>query len=205
MTEWKAVPAVLFVLWALGGQPAFAQPSAPVVRETLLIPFENTHADPGLFWLGEASAVLLSDYFQMFGAATVPRDARAAAFDRLQLPPAAALSHATVIKVAQFVGASNIVVGTYELAGDQLTVRARTIELDAGRLVPEVVERGALTDVFTIYERLAQRLLEATTAAPEAPAGTILASPQALEFYVKGVMAETPETQRTVLEQDCTE
>jgi tetratricopeptide (TPR) repeat protein len=202
MTEWKSVPAVLFALWALLiAQPAIAQSPAPGARETLLIPFENTHADPGLFWLGEASALLLSDYFEAFGAATVPRDARAAAFDRLQLPPAAALSHATVIKVAQFVGASNIVVGTYELTGEQLTVRARTIELDPGRLVPEVVEAGPLHDLFAIYERLARRLLDTPTATPAAPEGTIMASPQALEFYVKGLMAETPETQRTVLEQ----
>jgi tetratricopeptide (TPR) repeat protein len=202
MTQWKPVLVTLFALCALiAARPVSAQSAAPGVRETLLIPFENTQSDPRLFWLGEGSSVLLSDYFEGFGSATVPRDARVAAFDRLQLPPAAALSHATVIKVAQFVGASDIVVGTYELAGDQLTVRARTIRLDAGRLVPEVIERGPLNNLFGIYERLARRLLEAATSAPTAPAGTILSSPQALEFYVKGLIAETPVTQRTVLEQ----
>jgi tetratricopeptide (TPR) repeat protein len=195
------VRACLVLCALLLAPSASAQPAAPPVRETLLIPFENTHADPKLFWLGEGSVFLLADYFEAFGAPLVPREDRMAAFERLQLPPAAALSHATVIKVAQFVGASDVVVGTYELEGDQLTVRARAIELEAGRLAPEVVERGALTDLFAIYERVARRLLDATSSLPETPEGTLLSSPQAFELYVKGMIAETPATQRTVLEQ----
>jgi tetratricopeptide (TPR) repeat protein len=169
--------------------------------ETLVMPFHNAQADARLYWLGEGSAVLVGDYFEAFGSATIPRDSRVGAFERLQLPPAAALSHATVIKVAQFVGATGVVVGSYELAGEHLTVRARVIQLESGRLSPEITERGPLADLFAIYERVVRRLLNNTAPSPAIPAGTILASPPALEAYVKGLVAETATTQRTYLEQ----
>ena len=110
--------------------------------------------------------MLLAEFLERYGATAVTREERLSAFDRLQLPPAAVLSHATVIKVGQFVGASDVVIGIYELAGDHLTVRARLIRLDAGRLTPEVIERGPLTDLLGIYDRAARRLRGATTPAP---------------------------------------
>jgi len=194
--------SVVWVCVIMTPAPAAAQPAAsPAIRETLLMPFENAQPDAHLFWLAEGSAMLLADFFEVFGAASIPRESRIGAFEQLQLPPAASLSHATVIKVAQFVGASDIVVGAYSFEGDQLTVRARVISLDAGRLLPEVTERGPLGDLFGIYERVARRLRDATTPLPAVPSGTILASPKAVELYIKGLIAETPLTQRTFLEQ----
>src|SRR5687768_10823043 len=89
--------------------------AAQTATETLVMPFDNEQAEPRLYWLGEGSALLLSEYLERYGAATVPREERLSAFERLQLPPAAALSHATVIKVGQFVGAADVVIGAYEL------------------------------------------------------------------------------------------
>jgi tetratricopeptide (TPR) repeat protein len=201
----RAAAAVGFAVTLVAALPATAaagvQNAAPAQYETLLMPFENPQSEQRLYWLGEGSAVLLADYFELFGTATISRDARIDAFERLQLPPAATLSHATVIKVAQFVGASDVVVGSYELAGDHLTVRARRIRIAAGRLSPEVTERGPLGELFAIYQRVARRLLDATTALPRVAGDTVLASPAALEAYVKGLVAETPATQRSFLEQ----
>jgi Tfp pilus assembly protein PilF/TolB-like protein len=188
----------------IAAMPALAQPPAAdqsPYRETLVMPFENPQTEPRLYWLGEGSAVVLGDYLESFGAATISRDARVEAFERLQLPPAAALSHATVIKVAQFVGASDVVIGSYELAGEHLTIRARLIRLEAGRLLPEVTERGPLTELFGIYERVARRLRDVSSTLPPVAEATILASPQALEAFGKGLIAETAATQRSYLEQ----
>ena len=169
--------------------------------ETLVMPFDNPQTDPNLYWLGEGSALLLAEFLERYGAVTVPRENRETAFERLQLPPAAALSHATVIKVGHFVGASDVVIGSYELAGDHLTLRARVIRLDAGRLLPEVIERGPLSDLFGIYDRAARRLRGATSAAPVPFPGTLLSSAKAFELYVKGLIAEALPTQRAFLEQ----
>ena len=176
-----------------------AQGAGP--SETLVMPFDNPQTDPKLSWLGEGSAILFSEFLERYGATAVSREERLSAFAWLQLPPAAALSHATVIKVGQLVGASEVVVGSYELAGAHVTLRARLIRLEAGRLTPEVIERGPLADLLSIYDRAAQRLRGATAAAPPAPRGSLLASPRAVELYVKGLVADGLPTQRAFLEQ----
>ena len=172
-----------------------------VAAQVLVMPFDNPHQDPKLHWLGEGSAIALSEFLERYGASAVPRDERQSAFDRLQLPPAAALSHATVIKVGQFVGASEVIIGSYELAGEHLTLRVRVIGLDAGRLAPEIVERGPLSDFFTLYDRAARRVRSVTTPAPAPAAGTLLTSHHAFELYVKGLIAESTSTQQSYLEQ----
>ena len=165
------------------------------------MPFDNPGGEPTLQWLAEGSAELLAQHLERYGGLAVPREERLAAFDRLQLPPAAALSHATVIKVGQIVGATDVVIGTYRLAGDELTVSARVIRLDAWHLAPEVVERGTLGDAFRIYEAVARQLRGATTPAPAPAAQTLLTSLNAFELYIKGLIAEAPAMQRSYLEQ----
>jgi tetratricopeptide (TPR) repeat protein len=180
------------------GSLASAQTVAP---RTLVMPFENRQSDARVFWLGEGSSLLLTELLEHYGTATVSRDERMRAFERLQLPGAASLSHATMIKVGQFVAASNVVVGSYELTGDEVAVRVRLIRLEPGQLTPEIVERGPLTDLFGIYDRAALRVSGASAPAPPAFPRTLLASPQAFESYVKGLLSEAPATQRSFLEQ----
>ena len=175
--------------------------AAQGVRQVLVMPFDNAHQDPKLYWLSEGSAVLLAELLERYGGSAVARDERLSAFERLQLPPAAALSHATVIKVGQFVGAADVIIGGYELAGEHLTLRARVIHLDAGRLSDEIIERGPLDDMFAMYDRMARRVRGATSAAPPPNAGTLLATPHAFELYIKGLVAEAPSAQQAYLEQ----
>ena len=107
------------------------------------MPFENVTRESRIFWLGEASAVLLADDLNALGVDAITREERRQAFERLQVPPAATLTDATVIRIGQLVGASQVVVGTLQLEGDQLVVRARRIALEAGRMQADVTERGA--------------------------------------------------------------
>lgn len=165
------------------------------------MPFENTQGDPKLAWLGEGSAVLLSELIAGHGRDVIDRDERIGAFDRLELPPSASLTHATTIKIGQLVGASDVVIGSYELAGDRLIVRSRVLSLARGRLEKETIEEGQLGEFFGIYRRMAQQLAAASGALPEPPQGTLLSSPQAFEFYIKGLTAETPAARRSYLEQ----
>ena len=84
--------------------------------------------------------------------------------------------------------------------GDQLTVRARVVRLDSGRLLPEVAATGPLTDLFTVFGRLAQQIRD-TPAPPALTNDRFAPSPQVFELYVKGLIAETPSTARGFLEQ----
>ncbi|HEX2310089.1 MAG TPA: hypothetical protein VHH91_05175, partial [Vicinamibacterales bacterium] len=131
----------------------------------LVIPFE-TGSDPRTWWLGEGAAVLLADDLRALGIEAIGRDERVRAFARLQVPAIAALSHGTVIRIGQLVGASAVVVGTVSMSGEALTVRARSLRLDTGRLQPEVEEQGSVDSLFAVFERLARRLAPAAAVPP---------------------------------------
>lgn len=163
----------------------------------LVMPFENLRRDARLHWIGEAAALLLADDLKSRGVAAITRAERIRAFDQLHLPTAATLSRATVIKVGEFVGASEIIVGSVAVDGTALIVEAHSIRIDVGRLQPNVTERGALIDMIAIFERLAGRLAPDATVTGERSARPPL---EAFENYVKGLMAESPAARTAFLE-----
>jgi tetratricopeptide (TPR) repeat protein len=155
------------------------------------MPFENVTRDPKIFWLGEGAAVLLTDDLLSLGVNAITRQERQQAFDRLQVPPAANLTDATVIRIGQLVGAAEVIVGTLQMEGEALVLHARSIALDAGRVKVDATERGPLPDLFATANRVALKI-----APPGAtPKGGTTAPPlPVFENYIKGVLAETPDT-----------
>lgn len=195
--------AIVAALWAVargvgdGRQTSLAAQTipAPDAVRVLVMPFENVKRDASILWLGEASAVLLEDNLNALGLSAITRPERQQAFGRLQVPPAAVLTDATVIRIGQLVGAAQVIVGSLQREDDALVVRARSLALEAGRVQADVTERGPVADLFDIYDRVARRL------APSPPAASIggQAAPErppvaAFESFVKGLLAETPAT-----------
>jgi Tfp pilus assembly protein PilF len=175
--------------------PAFAQTAT---NRILVVPFDNRANEPRYQWLAEASAVLLADSLRDRGVPALVRTERVAAFEQLHLPPAASLSRATVIKVAQLVGAGEVIVGSFSVDNELFSVTAHSIRVDAGRLQPQVTERGPLTELFTIFERLSGRLTHETSTLQK----SAVAQPplDAFENYIKGLLAENPASRATFLE-----
>ena len=169
---------------------------APIV----VLPFDNPSQEARLAWMRDGAAILLTDALAAAGVPIVEREERLQAFDRLQLPSHATLSRASTIRVGEALGASAVVSGTMLVDGDQLTVRARVVRLDSGRLLPEVVASGSLADLFNVFGRLAQQIRK-SPAPPLLTNDRFAPSPQVFELYVKGLVAETPSTARAFLEQ----
>jgi tetratricopeptide (TPR) repeat protein len=185
-------PALVLLLTSI-----FCSPSGTVFAQTpdriLVMPFDNVTREGRIFWLSEASAVVLTDDLNAFGAKAIRREERLQAFERLQVPPAAALTDATVIRIGQIVGAAQVVVGSLQLDGDALVVRARSIALDTGRIRADVTDRGPLPELFAIFERIARRLAPGSATPPEDierqhPPLAVF------EDFIKGILAETPAT-----------
>ena len=181
--------------------PAYQQPSQPPSSarlepargRTLVMAFENITREGRIFWLGEASAVLLADVLNALGDNAITREQRRQAFERLQVPPAAALTEATGIRIGQLVGAARVVVGSLQLENDTLVVQARCIALDTGRIEAEVTERGPITELFVTFERVARRIAPASNKSFEEverqhPPLSVF------EDYIKGLLAEMPAT-----------
>ena len=191
-----SIAAALCCAWtieaAAQGRPGTTRMSPlSAAPRTLVVPFDNVKREGRIFWLGEASAVLLTDDLNAVGSDAITRQERLQAFERLQVPPVAALTDATVIRIGQLVGAARVVVGSLQMENDVLVVRARSITLDTGRVQVDVTERGPLPDLFTIFERIARRI------APSVGSGEIARQrpPVAVfEDFIKGLLAETPAT-----------
>jgi tetratricopeptide (TPR) repeat protein len=183
--------SVFILLVVVSGvcRTAEAQPASRI----LVVPFENVQREGRIFWLTEASAVLLTDDLNALGANAITRQERMQAFERLQVPPAAALTDATVIRIGQLVGAAQVVVGSLRLEDETLVVRARSIALDTGRVQTDVTDRGPLPELFGTFERVARRI-----APPSSKSSDEIAKmrPQVAVFedFIKGVLAETPAT-----------
>lgn len=179
-------------------RPLAAQvPASTPPDKFLVVPFENPDRDPGMYWLTEGAAILLTDALNDSRVTAITRTERVRAFEQLHLPEATVLSRATVIKVGQLVGATRVIAGTLQRipaeqgGGETLLVHVRSIRLDTGRLEPDIVERAPMTDLFEVFEHAAARLLgRATDLAPVAdrpPLG-------AFESYVKGLLSDNPDT-----------
>jgi tetratricopeptide (TPR) repeat protein len=194
-----ATYAACAVTATAGAQTQPAATPARVVAQpprALVVPFENAQDAPQFGWLREAAAVLLTDGLRSSSPGAISRSERVHAFEQLYLPIAGTLSRATIIKVGQLVGASEVIVGSFRVDGTTLAVTARSIRLDAGRLQPEVSERGELTDLFGIFDRLSARLRGDSRAQP----ATVRVSLGAFENYIKGLLAESPVAQTTFLD-----
>jgi len=185
--------AILGAGLVLAGRTAAAQsaPASAARPSVIVVPFGSDGRDPREYWLREASAVIVTDDLVSLGVSAMTRQERLRAFESLRVPAVANLSHATVIRVGQVVGAVRVVIGSCDVSGDTITVRARSILLETGQLSAEIVETGPLTGLFDVYGRIASRL------ATDMPRGT--ASPAtghppvaAFEQYIKGLLAEAP-------------
>ena len=200
---WVLASAVLVLSSLTPGSHASAQSSAapdsgaaqPLER-FLIIPFDNPSRDARLYWLGEGAAVLLADNLNALGRRAHTREERLAAFEQLRMPPGASLSHATVIRLGQLVGASHVVIGSYTLKDGTLSVSARNIRLDTGRMEPEVVESGPVDDLFSIFDRVGRRTSGSTAPGAGAPRPSL----QVFEQYVKGLVATATPTKISHLE-----
>ena len=188
--------AAVQLLVALLGAPGRieAQPDAssvPPIERFLVLPFENSEHVARIYWLVEASPVLLADNLNALGRRAYTREERLEAFEQLQVPAAASLSHATVIRLGQLVGATHVVIGSLQLSGEQISVRAQNIRLDTGRLENEVAESGALDDLFLIFERVGRRVAGMPA---EGPPLLKRAAIPVFQNYIKGLMATATPT-----------
>ncbi len=184
----------------LGSTSAFAQsPPAADAPRVLVLPFDNPSREPRLYWLSEGASLLLTQELSARGTAAISRDERLAAFQRLQVPPVATLSRASVIRLGELVGAAEVVTGSVALSGNTFEVRARRIQLDSGKMDQVHVEAGPIAELYPIFERLAPRVLPATQ---NSTAKSLHQHPMpaAFENFVKGLVAESSTAQHSYLQ-----
>lgn len=189
----RALAGALAVL-ALGG-PASAQPGA-----TLVVPFELERFDARVAWLSEGVAVGLTAALRDRGVPVISRDARLGALERLQLPPGAALTRATVVQVAELVGASRVVMGRVSAGGAAIAIEGRVLDVASAELADPFSDNAPVAALLDGFARLAAAVdgggeVRAGAAAAVAP------SVPAFELLVRGLVAPTTALQERYLRQ----
>jgi tetratricopeptide (TPR) repeat protein/TolB-like protein len=174
---------------------ARAAQSGPV----MVVPFELGRFDARVGWLSEAAAVGLTSALQATGTEVVDREARLAALDRLQLPATAGLTRATLIKVAELVGAGRVVLGSIAEREGEVTLAARVLDLEAGTLVDVAPASGPASRLHEVFDavaaRIAPRRAASTDARPVPP------PMPAFELYVRALITTGADTQERLLTQ----
>ncbi len=174
---------------------AAAQPASPT---TLVVPFTLEKFDPRIGWLAEGTAIGLTAALAERGVDSVGRDERLEVFDRLQLPPAASLTRATIIKVAELAGASRVVLGRVGVAGTDVTIDAQVLHVDSARLDPPLRQVAPIGGLLQAFRDVAAR---AVPGPPPAGPAALAPSVPAFELYVRGLTATGEDAQERYLAQ----
>ncbi len=177
----------------------------------LVLPFFNQSNSENVDWIGESIAENVRESLAAEGVLALDREDRLEAFRRLSLRTNAVLTRASIIKAGESLDAAEVIFGQYELsaastgaggtARGTLRITARILDLKHLKQGPEFSEAGALDDLAALEARLSWQALE-SLAPKNAPAEEdfLRARPRvrldALESYIRGLLAANPEQQR---------
>jgi len=184
--------------------------SVPVRADSVLvIPFFNLSPSSNLDWIGESISQALREALASRGVPVLDRQEREEVYRRLSIRPHARLTRASVIKVAEALDAGEVIYGEFELlpavenspaGGSRSSVRITAHMLDVNHLRkgPEFGEVGALEDLTKLETDLAWQALRilapgSTPSAEEFHKETPPVRVNAMENYIRGLLAATPD------------
>ncbi len=172
-------------------------------ESSVILSFANLSKNQNLDWIGESIAETIREAMAGEGILVLGRDERDEAYKRLSIRRTADLSRASVIKIGETLDASRVIYGQYELtstanAKPTLRIRSRVLDLKQLRQSPEFSELGALDDLAALQTHLAWQALKYATPKTAPPEAEFLAKRppvrvDAIENYVRGLLAATPE------------
>jgi tetratricopeptide (TPR) repeat protein len=172
-----------------------------------ILPFFNQTNDKSLDWIGESVAETLHESFSSEGVLVLGREERVEVYRRLSVRPDVQLTRATVLKVGESLDAAQIVFGRLELEPGGGTKTQRLLKITANLIDakhlhsgPQFFESGPLENLSVMESKLAWQCLEYfhPKSAPAEEAYLQSHPPvriAAVESYVRGLLAESPEKQ----------
>src|SRR5271168_797638 len=144
---------------ATSARGAASEASQPGIY--LVFPFENASASPRLDWLGEGLEELTIQRLSAAGQQVYSHAGRTAEMDRSGLPPAAKLSRASMLRIAQTMDADYVVLGKFSSDGQSLTIESQILRISPIRLLTAIRETGPLDSLMDLHLKLLWRLLSA--------------------------------------------
>jgi tetratricopeptide (TPR) repeat protein len=186
--------------------------NSPSRAALLIFPFENSSRDPKMDWLGEGLAELATERLAGHGQGTgqeggqrpvvFSREERLAALEKLGLPAYSGFTRATMLKIAAEIDADYILFGEFTPDGQTLHVSARVLSMNPPKLTEPITASGTLDSLAEIQARLSWQVLcrihgamnagapceTSSVAAQQFVGGAVRVRPDALEYYVRGLV-----------------
>lgn len=172
-------------------------PGANLAHDTLIVmPFENASGAPGLEWVGEAFAEILTQRLSSPDVFVLTRDDRLRAYDRAGIPANLHPTRATMYRTVEQMDVDHVVFGRYTFDGRDFVATAQVLNVQNRKLSAEVRETGALVDLVSIQTALAWDLLHDLRPDLDVTKAVFSRSTppvrlDALENYVRGVISGT--------------
>jgi tetratricopeptide (TPR) repeat protein len=198
---------MILILSLLLSSPPVPSPrpaaASPAPRLTLLVlppePAPGT-AEP---WVGEAVADQLPRSLARLGVPAVSRAERLQAQAALEIPEVR-LTRATSIRVAEALGATRLVTGTYAVEGARLTLSLRLLDVDRATLSAPLIASGPVEGVVDSIDRLAWDVALAGPTPPRPSREEFLASRPSVPFevfkaYARALAARDPKVRSTTI------
>jgi len=168
----------------------------PGGRLVLVLPFDNRSGQSNLSWIGDSFPYTLDQRLTSAGFLTIGRDDRQYALDHLGLPPDFRPSRATTIRIAQTLDADFVVVGSFNVQDNRITVQAQVLEVNQLRMSQPLTDSADLPHIFDLENaiawKVAQRMDPHFAIAEQtflAAAGGVKLS--SFEDYIRGTSAPT--------------
>jgi tetratricopeptide (TPR) repeat protein len=143
----------------------------------------------GAGWIGAAVAETLPRALQRAGVPSVPGGDWRRALEAVGVPGGSA-TRATAIRVAESLGASRLVVGSWDAQGSELSLSLRLLDARRGTLSAPLVARGSLAGLGRTVHALAW---DVGLAGPTPPLGTreaLLAAADGVPFEALRALGE---------------
>ena len=200
---------ILFVLLSwLAAPPSRPVPSpspvaAAATRHTLIVlPLEAAggFSEP---WVSEAVADQLPRSLAQLGVPAVGRAERRLAQAGLEIPDVP-LSRATSVRVAEALGATRLVSGTYAVEGPRVTLSLRLLDVERATLSAPLISSGPVESLVEIIDRLAWDIALAGPTPPAKTREDLAAARPKVPFdvykaYARGLAARDPKARSTLL------
>ena len=190
--------ALVLALIGITGSWAMAQDGDASARTptVLILPFENSVRQPNVEWISESFPEVLSAGFNSVGLFVISREDRLYAFDKMGVPAVIRPSLATLYLIAQQTDADYVILGSYKVDAQRLTMQAQVLDMKQLRLLPAEQQNGSLSDLIGLQSRLAWDLLRHMRQQPDGGRERFLqqSSPvrlDAFENYIRGLLATT--------------
>jgi tetratricopeptide (TPR) repeat protein len=160
----------------------------------VVLPFFNLTKSANLDWIGESISESVLEALAGAGHFVADREARDEMMRRLSVRRYAVLTRASVLEVALNLDAGQAVSGEFVLqpgAGPRLAITVRVTDLKQMRRGVEFTAAGPLEELSLVQDKLVARVLASLGSSAPAAAARPAIRLDALENYVRGLMAAT--------------